>query len=304
MKDEEVFGSISLRYAGFRSLAAHQHSRSGKRHQDDIFGINMLIDSHCHLFYEDYHNDLDEVIARANEAGVKYFVVPATNHKTAVEAISLADKYQSVYAAVGFHPLDLKEYSEDGLRQIEELSKHPKVVAIGEIGIDYFYDTSPREYQKEIFSLQIKLAIKRDLPIIVHTRDSVQDAIDIVIHQVQQNPTWKNGGKRGVFHCFTGDALQAEVLFKNNFLVSFPGPITFKKGTMADVLKEIGIENVMVETDSPYLTPVPFRGKRNEPSYIPLIAQKIAETLNISIEEVAKRTTGNAVALFSLPIQH
>ncbi|MFA5833426.1 MAG: TatD family hydrolase [Bacteroidota bacterium] len=262
----------------------------------------MFIDSHCHLFYEDYKNDLDAVIARAHEAGVKYFIVPATNHQTAKEAITLAEKYSSMFVTVGFHPLDLKEYTEERLIQIEEMSHHPKVVAIGEIGIDYFYDTSPRDYQKEIFSKQIELAIQRDLPIIVHTRDSVQDAIDIVVRHAHAHSEWKREGKRGVFHCFTGDAAQAAVLFENKFLVSFPGPITFKKGTMSDVLKQIGLDNVMVETDSPYLTPVPFRGKRNEPSYIPLIAQKIAETLNVSTDVVANTTTANAIALFKLPI--
>ncbi len=263
----------------------------------------MFIDSHCHLFYEDYKNDLEAVIARANDAGVQYFIIPATNHQTAVEAVRLAERYPGMYASVGFHPLDLKEFSEERLQEIEELSHHPKVVAIGEIGIDYFYDTSPRDYQKEIFSRQIGLAVKRDLPIIVHTRDSVQDAIDLVTEHAVKNPDWKKGSKRGVFHCFTGETVQARLLFQHGFLVSFPGPITFKKGTMHEVVREIGLDNVMVETDSPYLTPVPFRGKRNEPSYIPLIAQKIADTLNISLQEVAEKTTRNAVALFHLNIQ-
>ncbi len=267
----------------------------------------MFIDSHCHLFYDDYKNDFDDVIARANDAGVKYFIVPATNHETAKQAIALAEQYPSIFVSVGFHPLDLKEFSIERLALIEEMVLHPKVIAIGEIGIDYFYDTSPREYQKEIFSLQIELAIRKNLPIIVHTRDSVQDAVDIVIRYAKSYPEWRieekpQGGKRGVFHCFTGDAAQAKALFDSKFLVSFPGPVTFKKSTMPDLIKEIGIENIMVETDSPYLTPVPFRGKRNEPSYIPLIAQKIAETLDISIDEVARITTANAVKLFALPI--
>lgn len=260
----------------------------------------MFIDSHCHLFYEDFKTDLDSVITRANEAGVKQFIIPATNHQTAVEAVRLTERFPGVYASVGFHPLDLKEFSEDRLKEIEELSHHPNVVAIGEIGIDYFYDTSPRDYQKEIFARQIELAVRRDLPIIVHTRDSVQDAIDIVTDHAVRNPQWRSGGKRGVFHCFTGDAAQARLLFSHGFLVSFPGPITFKKGTMHEVVKEIGLDNVMVETDAPYLTPVPFRGKRNEPSYIPLIAQKIADSLGITIEEVAAVTTRNAVELFRL----
>ncbi|MFA6469793.1 MAG: TatD family hydrolase [Bacteroidota bacterium] len=261
----------------------------------------MFIDSHCHLFYQDYKDDLPEVIRRAQAAGVDMFIVPATNYETAQQAAALADRYPSVYFAVGFHPLDLKEYSDERLESLAAMTSHPKVVAIGEIGIDYFYDTSPREYQREIFTRQIELAIRKDLPIIVHTRDSVQDAIDIVVRCANQHPQWKSSGKRGVFHCFTGNAQQANVLFDHGFLVSFPGPVTFKKATMPDVIRQIGLTNIMVETDSPYLTPVPFRGKRNEPSYIPLIGQTIAQALNVSIEEVALRTTANAKLLFHLP---
>ncbi len=241
------------------------------------------------------------MIARAHSADVQYFIVPATNHETAKQAIALAEQHPSIFVSVGFHPLDLKEFSVERMAQIESMISHPKVVAIGEIGIDYFYDTSPREYQKEIFSLQIELAIHNNLPIIVHTRDSVQDAVDIAVRYAKSYPEWRNEGKRGVFHCFTGDAVQAKELFDNNFLISFPGPVTFKKSIMPDLIKEIGIDNAMVETDSPYLTPVPFRGKRNEPSYIPLIAQKIADTLNISIDEVGRITTANAKKLFNLP---
>lgn len=262
----------------------------------------MFIDSHCHLFYPDFTDDLPSVIQRAQGAGVQYFLVPATNHETAEQAIALAEKYPSIFVAVGFHPLDLKEYTDERLRIVEQLSSHSKVVAIGEIGIDYFYDTSPREYQREIFARQIELAIKKNLPIIVHTRDSVQDAIDIVMRYSRTNPEWKKDGKRGVFHCFTGDVRQAKALFDHRFLVSFPGPITFKKSIMPEVVKEIGLENIMVETDAPFLTPVPHRGKRNEPSYIPLIAQKIAETLGVPIDEVAATTTANTIGLFQLPI--
>lgn len=261
----------------------------------------MFIDSHCHLFYEDFKDDLDDVIRRANDAGVDRFIVPATNLRTAEQAIELSERFLSVFAAVGFHPLDLAEFTEERLTKIELLTSHRKVIAIGEIGIDYFYDTSPREYQREIFSRQIEVAVAKDLPIIVHTRDSVQDAIDIVVQHTTKHPEWKKDGLRGVFHCFTGDVAQAKTLFNNGFLVSFPGPITFKKAAMPDVVREIGLTNIMVETDAPFLTPVPFRGKRNEPSYIPLIAGTIAQILNVSIDEVASATTKNAVRLFGLP---
>lgn len=261
----------------------------------------MYIDSHCHLFYEDFAADLPEVIQRAVDAGVDRFIVPATNLRTAEQALKLSETYPGIFVAVGFHPLDLAEFSEEGLNRVAALSSHPKVVAIGEIGIDYFYDTSPREFQREIFARQIVVAAEKDLPIIVHTRDSVQDAVDIVVHQVSAHPEWRGGKPRGVFHCFTGDAEQARTLFDHGFLVSFPGPVTFKKATMPDVIRQIGLDNIMVETDAPFLTPVPFRGKRNEPSYIPIIARTIASALNVPLETVAEATTRNAVRLFGLP---
>ena len=260
-----------------------------------------FIDSHTHLFYEDFRNDLPEVIARARAVGVDRFIVPATNLSTAREAIALAESIPGLYAAVGYHPLDLKEFTEEGMQEIERLTTHSKVVAVGEIGIDYFYDTSPRDVQMQLFERQIALAVRTNLPIIVHTRDSVPDAIDLVVRMTTQNPSWSPAGGRGVFHCFTGDAAQAQMLFEHDFLVSFPGPITFKKGTMGEVVRQIGLDRIMVETDAPFLTPVPFRGKRNEPSFIPLIATKIAEILGVSVDEVAARTTENAVRLFQLP---
>ena len=261
----------------------------------------MFIDTHCHLFYEDFASDIADVIARAHDVGVDTFVVPATNHETARQAIQLAEQFPSVYAAVGFHPLDLHHYSKENFKIVEALISHPKVVAVGEIGIDYFYDTSPRDRQKEIYRTQIEFAIGKDLPIIVHTRDSVEDAVEIAIRYGQQHPNWKANGKRGVFHCFTGDAATARKLFENGFLLSYPGTVTFKKTTVLDTVKEIGVSHLMLEIDSPFLTPAPHRGKRNEPSYIPLIAQTIAETLNISVEEVARQTSANAKLLFNLP---
>lgn len=263
----------------------------------------MYIDSHCHLFYEDFTADVEDVIRRAQDAGVDRFIVPATNDVTAHAAIALAERFPSVYAAVGFHPLDLAEYSPQRFEALLPLLAHPKVVAVGEIGIDYFYDTSPRELQREVFAHQIDAAAHHQRPIIVHTRDSVQDAVDIVVKACGEHPEWKQGALRGVFHCFTGDAVQARTLFDHGFLVSYPGPVTFKKSAMPATIAAVGLSHIMIETDAPFLTPVPFRGKRNEPSYVPLIAAAIAGILSVPVEEVARVTTANAVRLFGLPPQ-
>ncbi len=262
----------------------------------------MYIDSHCHLFYEDFADDLPDVIERARRAGVEYFIVPATNHETARRAVELADRYPSIFAAVGFHPLDANEYSDERLRIIEELSSHPKVVAIGEIGMDFFYDTTPRDVQAAVFSRQLELAVTTNLPIIVHTRDSVEETIRMVLDHCARHREWCAGKYRGVFHCFTGTAEQAGRLMQERVMVSFPGPITFKKSEMPDVVAQIGLDNVLIETDAPFLAPVPHRGKRNEPGYVPLIAQKISECTGLPLETVAEKTSHNAIRLFQLPV--
>ncbi len=265
--------------------------------------LTMFIDSHTHLFYPDFQNDIQEVIQRANDVGVTKFIVPGTNLDTSKQAIELAEKQNGVFACVGFHPLDTMQASDVLLQEIERLSLHPKVVAIGEIGLDYFYDSAPRDVQSDLFAAQIDIAVRRNLPIVVHTRDSMLDAITIVEKKVAEHPTWKQNNLRGVFHCFSGTAEEAERLFALQFLVSFPGIVTFKKSTSPELLQRIGISKIMVETDSPYLTPAPYRGKRNESSHIPLIAQKIAEICDTTIEHVASTTTANACRLFQLPSQ-
>ncbi len=263
----------------------------------------MFIDSHAHLFYDDYKNDINDIIQKAVDNNIEKIIIPATNLETSHQAIELAGKFSCCYACVGFHPLDVNNYSTQALQEIKKISTHSKVVAIGEIGLDYFYDTTPREKQILTYREQIELAIFRNLPIVVHTRDSIFDAVNIVEEYCEKNPQWKphHHGLRGVFHCFSGNAETAQKLFQLGFLVSYPGVITFKKNIeLVETLQKIGCENIMVETDSPFLTPVPHRGKRNEPSYIPLIAEKIAEVCNISVKQVAEKTTANAKNLFGL----
>lgn len=263
----------------------------------------QYIDSHAHLSHLDYKEDLQAVLDRARDAGVEAVIVPATDLESSREAIQLADRHSEIFACVGVHPHEASKVTEDGLREIEELSKHPKVVAIGEIGLDYHYSFSPRERQCEIFESQIEIAVRRNLPIVVHMRESTIDTFAAIERAVQKNYGWLSDvsvPKRGVFHCFPGTVEEAAKLRKLGFWVSFTGIVTFKKSQAADVVKQIGFQNVLLETDSPYMTPVPFRGKRNEPSYVVYVGRKIADVSGASEEEVAAATTANAKALFKL----
>lgn len=266
----------------------------------------MYIDSHAHLFYEDYQDDLHAVIERARSAGIEAIVVPGTTVATSREAISLAERFDEVYACVGFHPHEASQVTNDEIAEIEQLSYHRRVVAIGEIGLDFYYDMSPRETQERVFRKQIELAVRRNLPIVVHTRRSMMQALEIVQEAVRTHPTWRHNpsdgsGLRGVFHCFTGTATQAEQLFKLGFCVSYPGIVTFKNSPVLETLKRIGFHKILLETDSPYLAPVPFRGKRNEPANIVYIANRIAELFHVSPSEIASAASRNTRKLFDLP---
>jgi len=269
----------------------------------------MYIDSHAHLFSKDFVADRDDVIQRSRDAGVDRIVVPGTDLQTSREALELADKHSFIYACVGFHPHEAARVTDQLLAEIEALTKHSKVVAIGEIGIDYHYDFSPPETQRAVFKEQIQLAIGADLPIVVHTRESMRDAVDIIDQCVEAHPQWRaqtsatsdteNSG-RGVFHCFTGSADEAAHLFGKGFFVSYPGIVTFKNSPVTDTLSHIGCDNILIETDSPYMAPVPLRGKRNEPAYIVHVARKISEILGLSEVTVSNVTSLNAMRLFRM----
>ena len=265
--------------------------------------IPCYIDSHAHLFFADYTNDLEAVLSRAMETGVSVIIVPGTDLKSSREAVLLAERHENIFACVGIHPHEASKAAFQDLAEIEKLCENKKVVAIGEIGLDYHYDFSPRELQKKFFTEQMEIAVRRNLPVVVHMRDSTEDAFSIVEQIVNANPNWKESGQepmRGVFHCFPGTADQAAYVHGLGFYISYPGIVTFKKSNIIDVLKQIGVNNLLLETDSPYMTPVPLRGKRNEPANIVSIGRKIAEALGISEEEVARITTENAVRLFGL----
>ncbi len=254
----------------------------------------MLIDTHAHLFFPNFDDDLDQVVKNAKSSGVTGILVPGTNLETSKKAIDISDRYEMVYASVGVHPHDTKDWDSDWINELRELSNHKKVVAIGEIGLDYFYDYSPKEKQIDAFRQQIDLALELNLPVIVHNRDSNEDLMTIIRE-------YKNSKLKAQFHCFAGSAEDAKELTKMNHFVSFTGNITFKsRQELREILSKLSPENLLLETDSPFMTPVPFRGKRNEPAHVNYVAEKIAEVHNITKEEVGKITSQNAFKLFGI----
>ena len=264
----------------------------------------QFIDTHAHLFGSDYPQDLDAVLNRAKEAGLQFIIVPGTNQKTSEEALLLSEMYDFIFACVGIHPHEALNTKDEDLDQIEKLSRHPKVVAIGEIGLDYYYDFTPKEKQKMTFKAQLEIAARRKLPVVVNSRESMEDTFSIIRNLIDSQNNFKNKDlyqNRGVFHCFPGTQQEASIANELGFFVSFPGIVTFKKSQSLDVIKHIGLQNILLETDSPYMSPVPVRGKRNEPANIVFIAKKIASALNVSENEVAAITSKNAISLFNLP---
>lgn len=258
--------------------------------------IFMFIDTHVHLNADQYDEDLQEVINRALEAKVNHMVVIGFDRKTINRAIYLAEQYDFIYAVVGWHPVDAIDCTNEDLQWIEDLAAHPKVVAIGETGLDYHWDKSPHDVQQELFRKQIRLAQKVNLPIVIHNRDATDDVIRIL----QEEHAEKTGG---VMHCFGGSVETAKICIDLNFMISLGGPVTFKNAKKPkEVATEIPLEYLMIETDAPYLAPHPHRGKRNEPALVTLVAEEIARLKNITIEDVAKATTENAVKFYKLPI--
>ncbi len=270
----------------------------------------MFIDSHAHITSEQFNQDREETIQRAIDAGIDFIVNPGTNLEDSRNAVALAEKHPQVYACVGIHPHDAKKADASGFKEIEALSKHPKVVAIGEIGLDYHYDFSPRDVQAEVFKTQVEIAQRRDLPIVIHTRESNQETIKIVEDALAGAPQWRSHmatphsrypAPKGVFHCFSGDSQLAWKVINLGFYVSLPGIVTFKNaGLAAEVAGRVSAEHFLLETDSPYLAPVPHRGKRNEPANISLIAATIASLQHLSVDDIARSTNYNVYKLFGI----
>ena len=254
----------------------------------------MLADSHSHIDDERFDRDRDQVIERAAAAGVDLIVNIGADMASSARSIALSEKYGCVYAAVGMHPHDAKEMREQDYIQLERWTVHPRVVAIGEIGLDYHYDLSPRPIQKEVFLRQLDIARKTGKPFIIHEREAHADTLDIVRNAAR--------GLNGVFHCFSGSVETARAYLDMGFYISVAGPVTFPKSIKTkEVAKFVPLDRLLVETDSPYLTPEPYRGKRNEPAYVRIVAEDIAGLRNISLEELAEATSRNLRKLFAIP---
>ncbi|WP_309091527.1 TatD family hydrolase [Domibacillus sp.] len=254
----------------------------------------MLFDTHVHLNADQFQGDIEEVIGRAQEAGVYRMVVVGFDRLTIERAMELIEKYDFLYAAVGWHPVDAIDMTDEDLAWIEELAAHPKVVAIGEMGLDYHWDKSPKDIQKDAFRRQIALAKRVKLPIVIHNREATQDIVDILKEEGAEEVG-------GIMHCFSGSAETALECVKMNFYISLGGPVTFKNAKKPkEVAEAVPLEKLLIETDCPYLAPHPYRGKRNEPAYVKLVAQEIAALKGITYEEVAAATTQNANTLFHL----
>jgi TatD DNase family protein len=251
-----------------------------------------LIDSHAHLTMRKYRKDLDAVLARAREAGVLAVVNVGFDADSSAEGAHLAGRHSDVFAAVGVHPHDADTVDDYVLSYLEELSAKAEVVAIGEIGLDFYRNLSPRRIQEEVFVKQLALAKRVGLPVIIHDRDAHRRVMEVLRAE---------GASNGVMHCFSGDMGLAKQALDLGFYISFAGPITYDGRKAGEIIRKMPADKVLIETDCPYLTPVPYRGKRNEPAYVKYVLERVAGILERPVEEVEALTDGNARRLFNLP---
>ena len=250
----------------------------------------MYIDTHCHLSGEDY-DDIAKVIKDNREAGIDKIIISGCTRDTIIESLELISKYPDVYATIGYHPSEVSITTEDDLKLLEKQIKNKKVVGIGEIGLDYHYGKEDIEEQKSLFRKQMDMAKRNKLPVVIHSRDATADTIEIL----SEYPEVKCD-----IHCFSGSLETARIYISMGYMLGIGGVVTFKNSNLYKVIEEIGLSNIILETDAPYLTPEPYRGRQNSSKYVPYVSKKLAEILKISEEEVAKITTLNAYSLFDL----
>jgi TatD DNase family protein len=255
-----------------------------------------MIDTHAHLDFSQYDKDREKVIEEAFASGLKAIINIGVDLESSEKSIKLAEKYKNIYATVGFHPHDASKLSKEAFIELEKLTSHPRVVAIGEIGLDFYRNLSPEEMQIKVFKEQIELAKKFKLPIVVHIRNAYKKALEILKE--------KATGMQGVLHCFSGDENEAREALEMGFYLSFNGTLTYRNSRSAELVKKIPLSSVLVETDCPYLTPEPLRGKRNEPKLVKLVTQKITElSASNSFKELDEVFTQNAVEFFNLDLK-
>ncbi len=254
----------------------------------------MLVDSHCHLDFPDFTSELDIVVARALDAGVGVMLTIGTHVSRFKQVLDVAERYPQVYCTVGIHPHEAGKEPAVDVETLLRLAEHPKVVGFGETGLDYYYDKSPRQQQRESFRVHISAARKAGLPLIVHTRDADEDTAAILAEEMEK------GAFPGLIHCFSSGHDLAQKVLGMGLYVSLSGIVTFKKAeALQQTAQELPLDRLLVETDSPYLAPLPFRGKRNEPAYVAHTAAKVAELKGVSLQELAAATTSNFFRLFS-----
>lgn len=253
----------------------------------------MFVDVHTHLSFRDYDADRDEVMSRLKAAGITMLINPGTTVETSREAIALAQQHDFIYANVGLHPCDVAGITDADFSALEQLSLQPKVVAIGEIGLDYHYPETDKAQEETCFREMLRLARRRDLPVVIHTRDAWADTFKILEEE-------KSSSLRGVMHCFSGTVEEAQKSIALGFKISIPGIITFKKSSLSEVVAGLSLSDLVTETDAPYLAPMPHRGKRNEPAFVVEVVKKIAAIKNEPLERVAEIIYSNAARMFGI----
>ncbi len=253
---------------------------------------SMLIDTHCHLNHPRFADDLEPALERAHSAGISAMIVIGYDLASSERAVELARTYPLLWATVGIHPHDALQATPEALRRLEELARDPRVVAIGEIGLDYYRDLSPRDAQRRALREQIALALALDLPVVIHTRDSIEEALETLLEH-------REDGLRGVLHCWSGELYEARRAMEAGWRLGIGGVVTYRNAaTLQAVVREAPVRSLLLETDAPYLPPQPRRGQRNEPAFLPWVAERVAALRNASIEEVARATTESALGLF------
>ena len=251
-----------------------------------------LIDTHCHLYLAEFKEDIENIIERAKNNGVSKFYLPSVDSETTESLLSLEKQFSGeCIAMIGLHPCSVKENYKHELQLVNDLLNKRTFVAIGEIGLDFYWDSTYKTQQYEAFELQMNWALSKHLPIVIHTRNAMQETIDVV-------KPFSAKGLKGIFHCFSGNYDNAKAIIDMGFLLGIGGVITYKNSGLQEVISKIDLKHIVLETDAPYLTPVPYRGKRNESSYLKFIATKLAEIKNVTVEDLAAITTANAEKIF------